>query len=211
MIKPELEKYIKNHCSPENEILAELNRETHLKAMFPRMLSGQVLGKFLEMISNMIQPKNILEVGTYTGYSTICLAKGLTENGLIHTIELNPELDFISGKYFKKTNIENRVVKHTGKALDIIPTLNDKFDLVFIDADKENYLNYYKLVIDMINPGGFVLADNVLWDGKVLENHDKADKETQGIIEFNEFVQKDNRVENVLVPLRDGVMLIRKL
>ncbi len=211
MIKPEIEKYIKDHCSPEDEILAELNRETHLKAVYPRMLSGHILGKFLEMISLMIKPEKILEIGTFTGYSTICLANGLTSNGKIYTIDLNPEIEIISEKYFKKSGITEKIVKYTGNALDIIPTINEKFDLVFIDADKENYLNYYKLVIEKINPGGFILADNVLWDGKVLQESNKADKETQGIMQFNEFVQKDKRVENVLVPLRDGVMLIRKL
>jgi len=210
MLKPELEKYIIDHCTPEDEILAELNRETHLKAMFPRMLSGQILGRFLEIVSCMIQPERILEIGTYTGYSSICLSKGLDQKGIIHTIELNPELDFISDKYFKKSNVESKIIKHTGNALEIIPTIDEIFDLVFIDADKENYLSYYQLVFDKVRKGGIIIADNVLWDGKVLNQHDNADKETKGIIEFNDFVQHDNRVENVMISLRDGVMMVRK-
>ncbi len=211
MLDIKFEKYIKEHCSPENEILAELNRETNLKALFPRMLSGHVLGKFLEIVGFMVRPNRILEIGTYTGYATICLAKCLAEKGLIHTIELNPELDYISTKYFKKSNVEDKVVKYTGNALEIIQTIDEKFDLVFIDADKENYLNYYQLVFDKMEKGGIILADNALWDGKVLNQTDNSDKETKGIIDFNDFVQQDDRVENVLIPLRDGVMLIRKI
>lgn len=210
MIDMNLEKYIEGHNSPEDEILAELNRETNLKALFPRMLSGHVLGKFLEMVGFMVRPNRILEIGTYTGYATICLAKALAEKGLIHTIELNPELDYISTKYFKKSNVEDKIVKYTGNALEIIPAIDEMFELVFIDADKENYLNYYQLVFDKVRKGGIILADNALWDGKVLNQVGNSDKETKGIIDFNDFVQQDDRVENILIPLRDGVMMIRK-
>ncbi len=211
MTNPEIERYIKNHTTPEAKHLAELNRETNLKILYPRMLSGHIQGKFLEMISCMIRPKMILEIGTYTGYSAICLAKGLTKEGVIHTIEINPELENFSKNYFSKAGIEHRVKQYIGNAIEIIPLINKIFDLVFIDADKENYLNYYKLVFDKVRRGGFILADNALWDGKVVKPVEQGDKETEGIIKFNDFVQNDNRVENILFPLRDGIMMIRKL
>ena len=159
----------------------------------------------------MINPKAILEIGTYTGYSAICLAKGLSVDGVLHTIEINPELSNISDRYFDKSGMKFKIQQHNGKALDIIPTLNDEFDLVFIDADKENYLNYYHLIFDKVKTGGFILADNALWDGKVIESPDQHDKETIGIVEFNKFVQQDKRVENMLLPLRDGIMMVRKI
>ncbi len=206
----DLERYAQNHSTAESDVLKELNRETHLKALMPRMLSGALQGKLLEAISCMIRPKQILEIGTYTGYSAICLSKGLRVDGLIHTIEKNPELEHISSKYFKKVGIEHQVKYYSGKALDIIPTINEKFDLVFLDADKNNYLNYYHLIFDKLNSGAFVLADNVFWSGKVLSKPDPKDKETIGIIEFNDFIQQDDRVENVMLPVRDGLSLIRK-
>ncbi len=210
MYSEQLENYISRHSSEEDKLLAELTRETHLRAMHPRMLSGHLQGKFLEMTSSMIHPEIILEIGTYTGYSAICLAKGLKEGGTLHTIEANQELQGISDKYFEKAGLKNKIQQHTGNALEIIPTIPVKFDLVFIDADKENYLNYYKLVFDKLNSGAYILADNALWDGKVIDAPRNFDKETKGIVEFNTFVHKDKRVDNMILPLRDGIMLIRK-
>lgn len=210
MINPEIEKYAMEHSSKHSQVLHELYRETHLKVMHPRMLSGSQQGRFLSMLSQMICPKNILEIGTYTGYSAICLSEGLAEKGQIHTIEIDPELEQIANKYFKKAGIENKVVQYFGDAMKLIPELKMQFDLVFIDADKENYANYYNLIIDKVRVGGSILVDNVLWSGKVIQPLKNGDKDTQGIIEFNELVQQDSRVENVLLPLRDGLMLIRK-
>lgn len=211
MIDPKIEKYAEEHTSSENEVLYKLNRETNLKVIHPRMLSGHLQGKLLEMISCMIQPTKILEIGTYTGYSAICLSKGLKRGGKLHTIEYNPELKKIACDAFKNAGIENKVVYHLGNAMDIIHEIDEMFDLVFIDADKENYLNYYKLIFDKVAKGGFILADNALWSGKVLENSTSADKETKGLIAFNDFVQQDQRIENVLLTVRDGIMMIRKL
>ena len=204
------ESYIINHTSPEPELLRELNRDTHVNVLFPCMMSGHLQGKFLEMVSWMIRPERVLEIGTYTGYSAICFAGGLSGKGIVHTIEINPELEDFIMKYVKKAGLTGRIKLHIGNALDIIPELNETFDIVFIDADKENYLNYYHLVFDKVRKGGFILADNALWDGKVVDAGKKTDKETAGIIEFNEFVQNDDRVENVLLPVRDGIMIVRK-
>ncbi len=159
----------------------------------------------------MISPKTILEIGTYTGYSAICLAKGLSVDGILHTIEIKPELKIFSERYFERSGLKYKIQQHTGNALDIIPQMDEVFDLVFIDADKENYLNYYKFVFDKVKNGGFILADNALWDGKVVDAHDSQDNETKGIVEFNNFIQQDRRVENMLLPLRDGIMIVRKL
>ena len=211
MYSKKIEKYILDHTKEEDSLLADLNRETNLKVMYPRMLSGHLQGKFLEMISYMINPKAILEIGTYTGYSAICLAKGLSIDGVLHTIEINPELNNFSNKYFERSGLKYKIQQHSGSALDIIPHLDEVFDLVFIDADKENYLNYYKLVLDKVKPGGFILADNALWTGKVTNNPDQHDKETKGIVEFNKYIQLDKRIENMLLPLRDGIMIVRKL
>ncbi len=210
MINSDLEKYAETHSSKESKLLYRLNRETHLKVLMPRMLSGAMQGKLLEMLSCMIQPKNILEIGTYTGYSAICLAKGLAVDGVLHTIEKNPELESIAKKYFAEAEIEHQINYYLGNALEIIPQIDEYFDLVFLDADKENYLNYYHLIFDKIKSGGYILADNVFWSGKVLTTPDPHDKEAIGIIEFNEFIQQDERVENVMLPLRDGLSLIRK-
>lgn len=210
MIDSELEKYAETHSSKESDLLYRLNRETHLKVLIPRMLSGAMQGKLLEMLSLMIRPKQILEIGTYTGYSAICLAKGLAVDGVLHTIEKNPELESIAKKYFEEAEIEHQINYHLGNALDVIPKIEEFFDLVFLDADKENYLNYYHLIIDKIRPGGYILADNVFWSGKVLTTPNSHDKEAIGIIEFNKFIQQDERVENVILPLRDGLSLIRK-
>jgi predicted O-methyltransferase YrrM len=210
MINPEIEKYAEEHSSNHSAVLNELYRETHLKIMHPRMLSGSQQGRFLSMLSYMIKPKAVLEIGTYTGYSAICLAEGLPADGKIHTIELDSELEQIASKYFKKAGFEDQIEQYFGNALEIIPSLDILFDLVFIDADKDNYSNYYRLIFDKVRSGGYILVDNVLWSGKVLEPIKNGDKDTLGIIEFNTLVQQDRRVENVLLPLRDGLMLIRK-
>lgn len=209
-MKKELENYILAHTGAEEPILAELARETHIKTMFPRMLSGHLQGKFLEMVSHMINPTAILEIGTFTGYSAICLARGLKDGGVLHTIDVDPELEPLAKDYFERAGLQDKIVQHIGDALEIIPSFDNAFDLVFIDADKENYLNYYHLVFDKVKTGGFILADNALWDGKVLLLDGKLDKETKGIKEFNEFVHKDDRVENMLLPLRDGIIMLRK-
>ncbi len=210
MIDPEIEIYAEEHTSSENDVLYKLNRETHLKVIHPRMLSGHLQGKLLEMISCMIQPMQILEIGTFTGYSAICLSKGLKRGGKLHTIEHNPELKKIACDAFKQAGIENNINYHLGNALDVIPKIDEMFDLVFIDADKENYLTYYKLIFDKVTKGGFILADNALWSGKVLESPEIKDKKTKGLIAFNDFVQQDKRVENGLLIVRDGIMVVRK-
>jgi len=206
-----IEEYILNHSDAEDPILAELNRETNLKILRPRMLSGHLQGKILEMISKMIRPERILEIGTYTGYSAICMAKGLTENGILHSIEINDELEEIITKYIQKSGLQNKIKTHFGNALEIIPLLNETFDMVFIDGDKREYLEYYNLVLNFVNPGGFILADNVLWSGKVIEMETPDDEYTKGIFDFNNFLKNDTRVEKVILPLRDGLTLIRKL
>ncbi len=209
-MKNELENYLLAHTGTEDTVLIELTRETHIKTMFPRMLSGHLQGKFLEMISYMIDPATILEIGTFTGYSAICLARGLKDGGMLHTIDVDPELEYLAKGYFEKAAVQDKIIQHIGNALEIIPSLDYLFDLVFIDADKENYLNYYHLVFDKVRTGGFILADNALWDGKVVLPDGKLDKETKGIKEFNDFVHNDKRVENMLLPLRDGIMVLRK-
>ncbi len=210
MIHPDYEAYSEKYSSPESEILNELNRETNLKVMLPRMLSGHLQGKLLKIFSCMLQPHHILEIGTYTGYSAIALCEGLQENGCLHTIDINPELEAISLKYFEKAGLRNKINHYIGDALEIIPLIDQRFDLVFIDADKENYIAYFKLIIDKVRKGGIIIADNVLWSGKVLNSATPNDKETKGIIDFNNFVQNDQRVENLLLPFRDGLMIMRK-
>jgi caffeoyl-CoA O-methyltransferase len=205
-----LEQYILNHTEAESELLAELNRETQHKVLLPRMLSGHLQGKVLEMISKMIHPSYILELGTYTGYSAICLAHGLQENGVLHTIEINDELESFTKGFIQKSEFADKIKFHIGNATEIIPQLPDNIDLVFIDADKRQYLDYYKLVIEKTRPGGFILADNVLWSGKVIETSNLNDDYTKGILEFNDFVHQDERVENVILPVRDGIMMLRK-
>lgn len=205
-----IEEYILNHSDKEDPILAELYRETNLKVLNPRMLSGHLQGKVLEMISKMINPEKILEIGTFTGYSAICLAKGLKETGILHTIEINDELEDLISKYLQKSGLENKIKLHFGDARKIIPEINEKFDLVFIDADKREYLEYYNIILEYVKPGGFILADNVLWNGKVIKQGSPEDLHTKCIIEFNEFIKNDNRIEKVILPLRDGLTLIRK-
>ena len=207
-----IEKYVDDHTSAEPEILKKLNRETHAHVLMPQMLSGHVQGSFLRMLSSMIKPEQVLEIGTFTGYSSICLAQGLKEGGEIHTIDINEELSEIVNRYLKESGAEKKVKTYIGNALDIIPKIQETFDLAFIDADKKNYKNYYKLIFDKIRKGGYILADNVLWSGKVVEeNKETTDEETRGIMEYNEMVRKDPRVENVLVPIRDGLMITRKI
>ncbi len=205
-----IDDYINQNSTPEDDVLKELNRETHLKVLAPRMLSGNIQGKLLESISKMIQPKTILELGTYTGYSAICMAKGLSPNGVLHTIEINDELESIIRKYIKKVDFESKIKLHIGDALTIIPSMEMEFDLVFIDADKRLYSQYYDLVIDKLKPGGFIIADNVLWGEKVIEAIQQNDLYTKGIVDFNNKIIKDNRVENFILPLRDGISIIRK-
>ena len=203
--------YSELHSSPESEILKNLNRETHANVLMPRMLSGHLQGRMLSMISCMIQPLSILEIGTYTGYSALCLAEGLKDNGLIHTIDINDELTPMVRKYVSLAGLDSKFRIYTGNALDIIPTLNGPFDLVFIDADKINYTNYFDLVFDKVNKGGYILAGNVLWSGKIIAPVSEMDKDTLALHQFNERIAHDNRLEKVLLPVRDGVMVMRKV
>jgi predicted O-methyltransferase YrrM len=210
-IDQRLADYAEAHTSTEEKLLSELNRETHANVLMPRMLSGHLQGRFLSLISKMIRPAEILEIGTYTGYSALCMAEGLREGGVLHTIDNNIELEDMVRRYFLKAGMQDSIRFYLGDATKVIPTLYTTFDLVFIDADKENYSNYYDLVFDKVRSGGFIIADNVLWSGKVID--DKAldkDKETRAIHEFNQKVHQDNRVENVLLPVRDGLMIVRK-
>ena len=206
----EIDQYILSHIDEEDPLLTELDRETHLKVLGARMISGHLQGQVLTMISKMIGPKYILELGTFTGYSAICLAKGLKPGGKLFTIEVDDELEGLAKKYFKKAGISDQVEQRIGSALEIIPTLNEKFDLVFIDADKREYLQYYNLLIDRLQSGAYLIADNTLWSGKVLDEPRADDLQTLGIIEFNTMLKNDNRVEKVILPLRDGMTLIRK-
>lgn len=206
-----LDQYILNHISPEDDFLNELDRETHLKVLRSRMLSGHLQGQILSMISCMIRPKCILEIGTFTGYSALCLAKGLAEGGQLHTIEIDDELESIARKYFRKSGMDDRIFQHIGDAQKIIPTIEKSFDLVFIDADKREYCDYYQLVFDRIPVGGFILADNILWDGKVVDPEAANEEQTRGILDFNDLVQTDSRVRNVILPVRDGIMMVQKV
>lgn len=206
-----IDKYIKEHSSPEDDILNELDRETHLKVLRSRMLSGRLQGQILSFISNMIKPENILEIGTFTGYSALCLAKGLTGDGKLHTIEIDDELESFAAKYFEKAGKTTSIIQHIGDAREIIPKLDCNFDLVFIDADKREYCEYYDLVFNKIPVGGFLLADNVLWDGKVIDPEAANEDQTIGILEFNKKIQNDTRVINVILPVRDGIMLVQKI
>lgn len=204
-----LEKYMEAHTAEESEVLAKLNRETRAKVLQPRMLSGHLQGRVLATFSQMIQPKRILEIGTYTGYSALCLAEGLTEDGHLHTIDLNEELEDMVKEYVDQAGLNSKITMHLGNALEIIPQLAETWDLVFIDADKDNYSNYFDLVIDKVRPGGFIIADNVLWSGKVVQEVNPSDTDTRGLLAFNQKIQDDNRVENVLFPVRDGLMVCR--
>lgn len=210
-ISEELENYIADHSVKEPELLQQLNKETHQKVLQPRMLSGHFQGRVLSMLSKIIQPKHILEIGTYTGYATLCMAEGLQENGTVDTIDINEELEEIQNKYFNQSGKRNQIIQHIGNALEIIPMLDKKFDLVFIDADKENYINYWNLVVPLMNKGGIILSDNVLWSGKVLEEVKPNDKSTKILLEYNKITNEDPRVETVLLPIRDGLTVSRVL
>ncbi|SMO39562.1 O-methyltransferase [Solitalea koreensis] len=208
IINKKIDKYVDEHSDAEPEVLKQLNRETHLKVLMPRMLSGHYQGRVLSMLSKMINPKRILEIGTYTGYSAICLAEGLQEEGELTTIDINAELESMARTYFEKAGLANQINYIIGNAAEIIPTLNQTFDLVFIDADKKNNATYYDMVFDKVRTGGYIITDNVLWSGKVVD--EKADKDTLLIQNFNTKIQHDERVENVLLPIRDGLLIVRK-
>ena len=210
IVNNKIEDYIRKNSSKEPEILKDLNKETYLKVLNPRMLSGHIQGRFLSIITKLIKPKKILEIGTYTGYSAICMAEGLIENGIIHTIDINEELISIQNKYFAKSKCNNSIIQHVGDARSIIKSINEKFDLVFLDADKENYIEYYELVIEKVKKGGLIIADNVLWTGKVVEPKKDDDELTQYLIDFNKMINEDDRVENIILPLRDGLNVILK-
>jgi len=204
------EDYAITLTNEEDTVLQEIRRETNLKILMPRMLSGHFQGVLLEMISKMIKPQNILELGTFTAYSAICLAKGLKINGKLYTIEYNEELEFYIKKNIKKANLHNKIKYYIGDALEIIPKLDIKFDLIFIDADKRDYLKYYNAIFDKINNGGYIIVDNVFWNGKVLEEIKENDLYTKGVVELNNFIKTDNRVEKITLPIRDGLMILRK-
>ena len=210
-ISEDLEDYVANHSQTEPELLAKLNKETYQKIMQPRMLSGHFQGRVLSMLSKIIRPKQILEIGTYTGYAALCLAEGLAENGTLDTIDIEEELVDFQRKYFDASPWKDQIYQHLGDAVDIIPTFNKKFDLVFIDADKENYVNYFHLIVPMMNKGGIILSDNVLWSGKVLEEVKPNDKSTPVLLEYNKLLNTDPRVETVLLPIRDGLTVSRVL
>ena len=209
-IDPSIEAYALEHSEKESDLLFNLNRQTHLKVLQPRMLSGHLQGRILSFLSSAIKPKYILEIGTYTGYSALCMAEGLSKNGKLVTIDKNIELETMVKKYINDSYYKNQIEFINANAIDVIPTLNLEWDLVFIDADKENYINYFDLVIDQVKKGGWIIADNVLWSGKVLEEPDVKDKETIILQKFNEKVHLDSRVINVLFPVRDGMMLMIK-
>ena len=204
-----IEQYVLNHTPDEPNLLQELNKETWQKVMVPRMLSGHFQGRVLSMISKLIQPKTILEIGTYTGYSALCLAEGLQQYGTLHTIDHNEELVEFQKKYFQKSDFKNNIKQYLGNALDIIKTIDKKFDLVFIDADKVNYVNYFNLIIDKMNKGGVILSDNVLWSGKVTETPNPKDLDTIALMAYNKLLHTDNRIETVLLPIRDGLTISR--
>ena len=209
---PDLQRYTEQHTSPESPLLKKLDRETNLKALYPKMISGHLQGRLLSMFSNMIRPHRILEIGTYTGYSAICLAEGLAPEGKIITIDTNQELQEMVKRYLNEARVSDQVECIIGDAMKVIPKLEGSFDLVYLDADKSNYGRYYDLIIDRVEVGGYILADNVLWYGKVLSNDlDKLDKETRAIKEFNKKALEDPRVKNVLLPIRDGLMILRKI
>lgn len=210
-ISQELENYIEQHSENEPELLAKLNKETYQKILLPRMLSGHFQGRVLSMLSKLIRPVNILEIGTYTGYAALCLCEGMQENGQLHTIDIKEELIDFQRKYFDASPWGKQIFQHLGEAVSIIPTLEVKFDLVFIDADKENYLNYWEMIVPKMNKGGIILSDNVLWSGKILEPLHPNDISTKVLLEYNTLLKNDPRVETVLLPIRDGLTVSRVL
>ena len=208
-LSEELENYAAQHTEDEPLLLQELNKRTHLNVLQPRMISGHFQGRFLSLLSKMVQPRTILEIGTYTGYATLCLAEGLHPEGVLHTIDIKEELTDLQREFFDRSGYGSRIVQHLGKAADIIPALDTTFDLVFIDADKQNYAHYFDLVIEKMNRGGLILSDNVLWSGKVVEEVKHNDKHTQALMAYNQKIKDDPRVETVLLPIRDGITLSR--
>lgn len=206
----EIEEYALKNSDAESDVLRQLSRETHLNTTLPQMLSGHLQGLFLQFISKMLRPKNILELGTFTGYSAICLAQGLLPGGKLHTIEANEEFKEIILHYIKKANLQDKIQLHIGQIVNILPSLKEEFDLVFIDADKENYSTYYDLIFHKVKQGGIIIADNMLWSGKILNSPMKMDMETKSLYEYSQKIQSDSRVENMLLPLRDGLMIARK-
>ena len=208
-IGKELQAYVDEHTSPEDELLRQINRDTHAYVLMPRMLSGHLQGRLLSMLTHMIKPRAVLEIGTYTGYSALCMAEGLHPQGVLHTVDINEELESRVRGYFDQSPWAGRIHYHIGNALEVVPKLKQAWDLVFIDADKRNYAAYYELVIGQMAPGGYLIADNVLWSGKVAQQEFK-DKDTEALRSFNRMIHEDERVENVLLPVRDGLMIIRK-
>ena len=209
-IPEQLDDYVVMHSEEEPELLKQLTRETHQKILQPRMLTGHYQGRVLSMISKLVKPKHILEIGTYTGYSALCLAEGMQTEGELHTIDINEELFDFQKKYFDKSSYGKQIHQHLGNALDIVPKLNLNFDLVFIDADKTNYANYFNIIIEKLNPGGIILSDNVLWSGKVIEKIKPDDLDTKALIEYNTLLKEDSRIETILLPIRDGLTISRK-
>lgn len=205
-----IDNYAVAHTQAEPDVLAQLTRETYQKILQPRMLSGHFQGRLLSILSKIVNPKTILELGTYTGYSAICLAEGLKENGELHTLDINEELQSIQNKYFELSGFRNNIHQHLGEALEILPNLDMKFDLIFMDADKPNYPAYFNLIIDKLNPGGILLTDNVLWSGKVVEPLKMDDESTRALLEYNTLVATDSRLETVMLPIRDGLSLSRR-
>ena len=206
-ISEKLDDYVVKHSEEEPALLKALTRETYQKVLQPRMLSGHYQGRILSVLSKLIRPKTILELGTFTGYSALCLAEGLDKNGVLHTIDINEELVDFQRRYFDKSDYGSQIVQHLGSALDIIPTIETTFDLVFMDADKPNYINYYHQIIDKLNHGGVILSDNVLWSGKVIESLDPSDISTKIVLEYNTLLKEDSRLETVLLPIRDGLTI----
>lgn len=209
-ISEKIDAYVCAHTEDEPKLLYELNRETHINVLRPRMLSGHFQGRVLSMLSHMIRPKNVLEIGTYTGYSALCFAEGLAEGGKILTLDKNEELEDLVNSYIQKSEFSNAIECRIGDAMEIVPTLTDTYDMVFIDADKSNYINYYNLIFDKVSKGGYIILDNVLWSGKVTEPLEEGDKDTQVLLELNQLIHNDNRVQEVLLPIRDGLMIARK-
>ena len=207
-ISDKLADYLNKNSEKEPEILSRLSKETHQKILQPRMLSGHIQGRFLSFISKIKSPDKILEIGTYTGYSTICLAEGLSKNGRIDTIDKNEELIKIQNKYFEESGYRNKIIQHTGHALDILKNLNEKYDIIFIDADKENYINYFNLVSNKLSKNGIIISDNVLWSGKVLDSN-QMDEETSTLVQFNKIINNDKRFKSIILPIRDGISISR--
>lgn len=205
-----LEEYILSHSDEEGELAAALNRDAHVNLLRPRMLSGHLQGRILKMCCRMLRPRRVLEIGTYTGYATLCMAEGLEEGALIHTLEIDDEMEYFIRKYLDRSPDRDKIRLHIGDAMELVPRMDEIFDLVFIDADKRRYSEYYDLVFPKLRPGGLILADNTLWDGKVLEKVSASDRQTQGILAFNEKIKRDERVEKVILPLRDGLTMIWK-